>query len=292
MKPRKNINSGTPGRMKKISKALAITTLIAFLFASCSREKTGPRESKTYVLVHGAWQSSWVWDQVKADLENAGQKVVVVSLPAHGNDPTSPADVTLSTYRDVVISAINSTNSHNENSSNKKVILVGHSLAGMIISEVAEQIPQQIEKLVYIGAYLPADQQSLLDLANTDSESQLGGALIFNPATLGVPLNRVADIFCQDGSPEVKQLLVDRYKDEPVIPFTNKASLTAGNFGATNKYYIQTLQDHVVGPSLQNRMINAANIPNEKVYALNSSHSPFLSMPEDVAKLLLQIEFK
>jgi len=56
------------------------------------------------------------------------------------------------------------------------VTLVGHSLAGMVVSEVAEKIPGQIDKLIYIGAYLPTNDQSLLDLAFTDPESELGKA--------------------------------------------------------------------------------------------------------------------
>ena len=87
----------------------------------------------------------------------------------------------------------------------------------------------------------------------------------------------------------MKNLLVAKYKDEPLIPFTNKVTLTAANFGKADKFYIHTLQDHVVGPDLQNRMINATHIPNGKVYSLNSSHSPFLSMPDKVSETLLKI---
>jgi pimeloyl-ACP methyl ester carboxylesterase len=254
---------------------------------SCSRDGNLPGESKTFVHVHGAWQSSWVWGTVKEQLEFAGQKVIVVSLPAHGDDTTSPTAVTLDTYSDSVISAISDITK-----GNKKIVLVGHSLAGMIISEVAEKIPTQIDKLIYVGAYLPANGQSLLDLANTDGQSLLGQSLIFYPATLGVPLNKVSDIFCQDGSVEVKNLLVAKYKDEPLIPFTNNVTLTAANFGKVGKFYIHTLQDHVVGPDLQNRMVDAAHIPNDKVYSLNSSHSPFLSMPGKVSETLLKIAFQ
>jgi pimeloyl-ACP methyl ester carboxylesterase len=273
--------------MKRAFIGLLTISVVLCLMQSCSRDGNLPRESKTFVLVHGAWQASWVWGTVKQQLELVGQKVIVVSLPAHGDDPTSPTAVTLDSYRDAVISAIS-----NKTVSNKKIVLVGHSLAGMIISEVAEKIPNQIDKLIYVGAYLPTNGQSLLDLANTDGQSLLGQSLIFYPATLGVPLDKVPDIFCQDGSEEVKNLLVANYKDEPAIPFTNKATLTDANFGKADKFYIHTLQDHVVGPDLQNRMIDAAHIPNGKVYSLNSSHSPFLSMPDKVSETLLKIAFQ
>jgi hypothetical protein len=51
--------------------------------------------------------------------------------------------------------------------------------------------------------------------------------------------------------------------------------------------YIKTLQDVVVSPVLQDRMIAEAGI--KTIYQLNTSHSPFLSKPQEVSELLLQI---
>ncbi len=125
---------------------------------------------KTFVLVHGAWMAPYAWDKVRAALTKSGARVIVVQLPGHGTDMTNPAQLTLDVYKTTVLDAVNKVNG--------KVILVGHSLAGMIISEVAEAAPSKIEKLVYVGAYLPVNGQSLLDLANTDAKALLGPSLI------------------------------------------------------------------------------------------------------------------
>jgi pimeloyl-ACP methyl ester carboxylesterase len=278
-------------------KKLLTYSLILFfgfsLFTACTKNGSlPPIPRKTFVLVHGAWQAPWVWDQVKQNLEKAGQKVAVVTLPGHGSDFTNPATITLDGYRDVVVHVIDSISGagDHKNSSRQKIILVGHSLAGMIISEVAEAIPGEIEKLIYIGAYLPANDSSLLSLANTDAQSLLGPALIQIPGPLlDVPIDKVDDIFCQDCSVSMKKELIQNYRAEPLIPFINPAKLTAANFGAADKYYIHTLQDHVVGPDLQNRMIAIAGIPVTKVFPINSSHSPFLSHPDETTALLLHI---
>src|ERR1700760_3539479 len=63
---------------------------------------------RTYVLVHGAWTSSAGLEQVKARLEKAGQKVILVSLPGHGDGQTPPNTLTMDVYRDKTIEAINS----------------------------------------------------------------------------------------------------------------------------------------------------------------------------------------
>ena len=266
---------------KKILKWLLIVNAGLFLL-SCN--KTVPPKnipSKTFVVVHGAWQAPYVWQAVKEQLEANGQKVVVVELPAHGDDYTSPANVSIDVYRDKVIDAMESIKG--------KVILVGHSLGGVVASAIAEKVPNRIEKLIYIGAYVPANGQSLLDLASTDPQSHLGSNLIpsKDQLTLDVVHDSIASIFSQDALPEVQKLVLEKFRVEAAIPFTNKATLTNANFGKVDKYYIHTLQDHVIGMDLQNKMVSAANIT--KVFSLNTSHSPFLSQPSQVTKLLLTI---
>lgn len=77
--------------------------LTFLLMAACSgNDPEAAPPSKTFVLVHGAFQASYVWQNVKTQLENDGQKVVVVELPAHGEDPAAPVSVSIDVYRDVV----------------------------------------------------------------------------------------------------------------------------------------------------------------------------------------------
>ena len=255
------------------------------MFSSCSKKNDEIKPvpvAKNYVLVHGAWQAPYVWDAVKASLINEGNNVTVVELPGHGNDKTVPSTLTLNTYRDKVTEAISKING--------KVILVGHSLGGMVISAVAEQNPSKIEKLVYIAAYLPTSGQSLLDLALSDPGSSLGGAGILTgnaDGTFDVKQDQITNIFIQDGSPEIKNLVLQNYRPEPSIPFMNPVTLTAANFGSVEKVYIKTLQDHVVSPGLQDRMITSTNV--KTVYQLNTSHSAFLAKPDSVAILLTKI---
>lgn len=260
------------------SAAIALTSL-----ASCNKKDDDNPAAKpqTFVLVHGAWQAPYVWDAVKADLQKAGNKVIVVELPGHGTDKTPTHTLRLDLYRDKVIDAI-STVSEN-------VILVGHSMGGMVVTAVAEKIPSRISKLVYIGAFLPENGQSLTDLAFSDPGSQLGPLLIEAPdkLTLDVKADSLTYLFINDGSASAKQQVVTNYRAEPSIPLTNPVAITKENFGRVNKVYIKTLQDVVISPGKQDKMIAAAGITS--VYSVNTSHSPFLSQPKAVADLLLTI---
>lgn len=267
--------------MKKILSILLFAVSFTFLL-SCSKDNNNQNPSvKTYVIVPGAWQAPFAWQYVKTNLEKNGNKVIVVELAGHGTDQTLPQNISMDVYRDKVITAINGLSG--------KVILVGHSLGGVVISAVAEKIPAKIEKLVYIAAFLPVSGQSLLDLAMTDPTSELGQSLAFSSdkLTIDMPHEKIADIFIQDGTADIKSLVVTNYRIEPSIPFTEKVTLTSANYGSIPKVYIKTLQDHAVTPDLQKRMITAADV--KAVYQLNTSHSPFLSKPDSVAVLLTNI---
>lgn len=268
--------------MKKTVVSLLSTAVVLSIAAGCgNNEKESAATPQTYVLIHGAWQAPYVWDSVQVDLSKNGNKVIVVELPGHGSDTTAPHLLSLDVYRDKVIDAISKTDS--------TVILVGHSMGGMVITAVAEKIPGKIKKLVYIGAFLPASGQSLTDLAYSDPGSKLGPLLIpsADQLTLDVKRDSVTYLFINDGSDAVKQHVLDNYRAEPAIPFTNKVTLTKENFGAVDKVYIKTLQDIVISPGLQDRMIAAAGIT--AVHTVNTSHSPFLAQAHALSDVLLQV---
>jgi pimeloyl-ACP methyl ester carboxylesterase len=260
---------------------VGLLVLAAATIGLSSYKNRTNKETKTFVLVHGAWQAPYAWQNVKQQLESKGEKVIVVELPGHGDDETSPAQLSMDVYRDKVVNAINNLDG--------KVILVGHSMGGMVISSVAEKIPSKIEKLVFIGAFVPADNQSLLELSMMDKQSLLGASLVpsQDQLTLDVKRENLINIFCQDGTKNEQEMVMKNYRAEPAIPFTNKVHISNANFGSVDKYYIHTTQDHAVGMDLQNQMIKAANITN--IYSLSSSHCPFISEPKEVTTLLMKI---
>lgn len=232
----------------------------------------------TFVLVHAAWQGPYAWTSVKELLLQAGFGVELVQLPAHGLDKTNPGSLHMESYINYVSGIIQSME--------KKVILAGHSLAGMIISGVAEKIPDLIEKLVYIAAYVPESGQSAYAISMLDSQSLLGASLLLSEdqTQFDVKQDDILNIFCQDGTAVDQQRILDNYRPEPAAPFSEPVMLTAENFAKVPKYYIETLQDHGIGNILQKRMIEAAGITD--TFAINTGHTPSLSNPREVASIL------
>lgn len=108
----------------------------------------------TFVLVHGAFLGGWAWRHVRRLLAEAGHEVWTPTLTGAGERAhlLSPK-INLSTHIDDVANVI----LYEEL---RGVILVGHSYAGMVITGVADRIPERIAHLVYLEAAAPTSGQN------------------------------------------------------------------------------------------------------------------------------------
>ncbi|MFQ5614542.1 MAG: alpha/beta fold hydrolase [Anaerolineae bacterium] len=235
----------------------------------------------TYVLIHGAWHGGWCWDKVVPLLEKEGHKVEAPDLPGHGKDKTPTSEVTLQAYADRVCQVVNA--------QSEPVILVGHSMGGLAITQAAENCPGNIKALVYLTAFLLQDGEFLLQYAQEDTEALVLPNLIMaeDESFATVRDEGIKPAFYADCSDEdvarAKSLLVP----QSAAPFGTPVHTTAENFGRIPRVYIECLQDRAISPSIQKRMYT--NLPCEKVISMDTSHSPFFSAPEELARHLLSV---
>jgi len=257
--------------------AIWILALSVFSFTT-QAQKTAHKNTKTIVLVHGAWSDASSWDAVTPLLKAQGEEVINVNLAGHGKDTTSFANITFQTYVDQVKAAIG-TRTH--------VVLVGHSFGGLVISQVAESIPAQVKELVFLAAALPNDSASLLSLAKLDPASHIGQSLTIDQehGAATIAKDAVADIFAADAPQPVQAYLAANIKPEPLAPLATPVHLTANNFGSVKQVYIHTVNDHAISYPAQQYMVKAGKVA--KVYTLTSSHTPFISMPDKLAAILI-----
>lgn len=234
----------------------------------------------TYVLVHGAWMGKAAWDLLAPRLEAAGHRAITLDLPAHGADATPAAAAALDGYRDAVIGAIGSA---------RGVVLVGHSMGGMVISAVAERIPEQLQSLVYLCAYLPRSGESLYALSQEDGGSRVGrywrqeDPARYTPAWIAP--EGIVEVFGADCPPALQQLLVEKHHPEPVPPLATPVTLSAERYGRVPRIYIETLNDACVSHQLQQLMIERVGV--QARYPLETGHTPFYSAPDALAAVLL-----
>jgi len=141
----------------------------------------------TFVLVHGAWHGGWCWRHVLRRLRAAGHEAHAPTLTGLGERAhLARPDTDLDTHIQDIIGLIEAEELHD-------VVLVGHSYAGMVITGVADRMPERMRRLVYFDAFIPVDGKSLVDYvpaeraAHQKSEGEATGSIGPMPtAALGV----------------------------------------------------------------------------------------------------------
>jgi pimeloyl-ACP methyl ester carboxylesterase len=232
-----------------------------------------------FVLVHGAWHGAWCWYRMMALLEAAGQRVTALDLPGGGIDTTPPASTTLQSLADRVIAFLDTLT--------EPVILVGHSAGGPVISTVAEARPQAIAKLVYLTAYLLTDGMPQILAAAEDTETLVTAHIVLHPdGTLELdPAGRREALYgdCRAADVALAQSLL---KPVGIGPLAEPVRVGAA-FESVRRFYVACSRDRGISPAEQRRMYE--RLPCERVFELKSDHSPFLSHPTALARVLAKI---
>ena len=275
-----------------------------------------------FVLVHGGWHNHSAWDKVTPILEAQGFVALTLDLPGAGAnaiapkslghrpfDPTafaaepSPmASLTQEERTQAVVALVKEAASLNDG----KVTLVGRSAGGMTISAVAEQVPDLLLAIVYLAGFMVPNGVPLLAMLQHESMSSALAPKLFVGDPIAIGATRI-----HAGSTDqaYRSLLkASFYGDVPEADFMRMASqlhcdesnagalapsqITAGRFGTVPRHYIRCTQDRAIPLTGQDHMIAAVDGAiggKTATHTLESSHSPFLSQPAALSKILVDI---
>lgn len=232
----------------------------------------------TLGLIHGGWHGAWCWDKVAPLLEQAGHEVVRFDLPGHGEDRTPAVEVTLEGYTGRVVEALDALS--------EPVVLVGHSLGGTVISQVAERRPEKIEKLVYVCALLLPSGKSALEASQEDGDSVVmqGARVEEDQGRVLLSEEGMKEALYHDCPEEDFERARRLINPQPLAPLATPVEVTEGNFGGVRRTYVHTTRDRAVSPPAQEKMYT--ELPCEKVVSMETGHLPFFAAPEELAKHL------
>lgn len=235
----------------------------------------------TFVLVHGAFVGGWFWEEFVPLLEGAGHRVEAPDLPGHGDDRTPIPEVSLQGYAERISEVLDA--------QPEPAVLVGQSMGGMVISQAAEQRPDKVEMLVYVGAFLLRDGESLLSAAENDTESLILANLVMSEdgSSATVREEAIREALFADCSEEDMERAKPRFLPQAVAPLATPVSLTEENFGRVPRVYIETLKDRAISPWLQKEMYE--RMPCQKVISMDTGHLPFYAAPEELADHLTSL---
>jgi len=226
---------------------------------------------KHIVLVHGSWYGAWCWDRVAERLRADGHRVTAPDLPAHGADTTPIADVSLAAYVDRVAGVVG----------DGRAVVVGHSMAGIVLSELGERHPEKVESLVYVAAYLLGDGETIFQHATTDGGSALGPSL--RPDEKNGVIAVADEGFAAalaSGCAETDIVRArTKARPDPLAPLATPIHTTPERFGRVRRTYVKTLADKAVSTSLQTKLLAATPTPTLEIA---SGHSPFFSHVDEL----------
>ncbi|MGE4348263.1 MAG: alpha/beta fold hydrolase [Candidatus Berkiella sp.] len=234
------------------------------------------------VLVHGAWHTASCWKQILKGLQTLGT-VHAINMPGRIFENSS-------TYKRLTLNDYVTTLENYLKSIGEPCIVIGHSLAGLTISQVAENQPHLIKQLIYIAAFIPQSDECLFDMAATIGNPGISTEAISYPALNKIEIkrsDRAKSLIYNSCPPILAEKELQSMVPEPLKAFSTKVrSLSPQRFGSVSKTYIKCLEDRIILPYDQERMIQRANISH--VYELKTDHCPFFGQPEALVDVLKQ----
>ena len=113
----------------------------------------------TIVMVASAWHGGWALAPIARELRARGHEVFTPTLTGLGErSHLARVGINLETHIEDVANVVLFERLN-------EIVLCGHSYAGMVITGVADRLPERIATLLYVDAFVPRDGESWWELA-------------------------------------------------------------------------------------------------------------------------------
>jgi pimeloyl-ACP methyl ester carboxylesterase len=243
-----------------------------------NRTLTGTVKMKTYIFLHGALRGAWLWDKLIPLLQKGGAKGIALDLPGHGKRAEERKGVNMSVYiRDVL--------SYIEKNDLRDLILVGHSMSGIVITKVADEMPERIRHLVYLAAVVPRDGDALIDLLTQERQEALR-KLEGKANEIYGPLASLRPLYFTDLKGEIRDHYVKKLTPQPLAVFFEKIHLKQFTDLKIPRTYILGLQDKSLPHELTRGFAERLGV---EPIEIDAGHDMMVSRAEEVAEALLRI---
>lgn len=222
----------------------------------------------TLILVHGAWHGGWAFEPVTTRLRARGRHVIAVDLPSVTHKLPSTA-----TFADDVACVVEAIVKADSN-----VILVGHSYGGMVITEAAAG-RGDVDHLCFVTALVLDVGQSLAGENDTripdwvDLTADRSASKPRDPVFQfygDVPPTQAAELAAKLGWQSTQAL---------------RGPITKTAWRELPSSYVLCSQDEAISFNAQTSMARRT----QQQFTLPSAHSPFLSQPDALTAILLQL---
>jgi pimeloyl-ACP methyl ester carboxylesterase len=272
------------------------------------------------LLLHGFWHGAWCWSEVLGRLTAAGTRALAVDMAGHGLRARRPAAPTARPFDPAALAAEPSPASADLDEAaalfiaqaralggGAPVTAVAHSMGGNVLTRAVQDAPGLFAHAVYVTAFMPAsgvpaaayifapeNEGDLVQVAMVADPAEIGGLRLDTASPDPAYRQLLRDAFFGDVGADVADAAIGLLTpDAPAGIAGGATTLTADGWGSVPRTYVVCTRDRALQPPMQHRFIELADaaFPGNPtaVHALESSHSPFLSMPGELAGIILKL---
>jgi pimeloyl-ACP methyl ester carboxylesterase len=248
--------------------------------SAVSAAKPNAADKPTIVLVHGGQHSGACWQPTVDALRALDPlvKVLAVDLPGHGNELGDLATLTIEQCVDSVTSQILSTRPG-------RVVLVGHSMAGITLPGVAAQLgPALLQRLIFIACCIPPDGKTILDTLHPPMNVIASRAARRTAVSAPLPAFLARWVFANGMTREQKRRVVAGLCAESTKVTTE--SVDRSMLPRVPMSWVLTRRDRALRPKSQRQFIDNLGGVDE-VIELDTCHDAMISEPLKLAEILL-----
>jgi pimeloyl-ACP methyl ester carboxylesterase len=279
MDPHANVTRRSAIVAMSASAAIAATT-------SGPRTAAGEGPGKTFVLVHPAWFGGWCWKKLSPLLRAKGHEVFAPTLTGLGERAhLARPEFGLEANVEDIVNVL-------EFEDLRNAVLVGNSSAGMVITGVADRVPERVAHLIYLDAFVPEDGQSMLDVIPPDRrplmiafvEKEGSGWLL--PRFAAPPWERIVPETWQVTDRTDLDWALARLRPTPFGHFRDPVRRRNPDAEKLLRTYIRTRWPH---PGLDRYAAAARSSSQWTSRELATSHLPFITHPIELADMLVEV---
>lgn len=230
-----------------------------------------------FVLVHGGGQGGWVWRQVSHLLGAQGHEVYAPTLTgfAERHHLDGP-HISFQTFVDDVANLIVFEDLHD-------VVLVGHSMGGVIIPRVAEAVRDRIRRVVWVTAVVTQDGQSLLQAV--PQSPWVARAVTLGPEGITkVDQELLLDANIHDGTQEQREFVRAHHRPYPQHALLEPGRLSAFLALGLPTGYVVATQDRTVEPHIARGFMEL--LPGCRRAEIDAGHQCMNTRPAELCEIL------
>jgi pimeloyl-ACP methyl ester carboxylesterase len=273
-------------------------------------------ERPPILLVNGAWHGAWCWPLLQRELSARGAESAAIEVLGFGGltggspearysrpfdaaafatERSSVADLTLGQVCERFLNDVRAA------ARGREVSVVAHSISGFVVAAAAQLVPEMFASVTYLAAIVPLMglPAAAYNIEPEMAESLLIAGLVGDPESIGAArcdfwgdIDNTIELFYRDAPSSTALQAVTMLAADVPFGINGVVEPTDTGIRSIPQSYLHTLQDRAVPMAMQERIVREIEevcghrIP---VRTMDTSHSPFLSQPAQLAENVIDL---